>query len=109
MVVIHNFSETTNMNVHISGQTVFVITENRRDEKSGDSAETVKVIGAYTDNSKAQNKLMELFNKAEEEALKRWDNEDLSMAIGPYGAQVYLECEWDTYHVDYTIVETPIN
>lgn len=97
-----------NENVKKSGQTVFVITENRRDEESGDSTETVRVIGAYTDNSKSQNKLMELFNKAQEEALKLWDNEDLSMEIGPYWAQVYLDCEWDTFHIDYTIVETSI-
>ena len=95
-----------NENVKKSGQTVFVITENRRDEKSGDSTETVKVVGTYTDGSKAQNKLMELFDKAQEEALKRWDNEDLSMEIGPYGAQIYLDCEWDTFHIDYTVLET---
>lgn len=87
---------------------IYIITENYRNEKNGDSTEQVTVKGAYRRNDDAQNKVAELFEEEKKNALGFFDEEDLHIEIGPYGAVINLEYEWDTYHCDYSIIETTL-
>lgn len=87
---------------------IFIITENYRNEKNGDSTEQVTVKGAYRENDDAQKKVAELFEEEKKNALRFFDEEDLITEIGPYGAQIYYNYEWDTYHCDYSIIETTL-
>ena len=87
---------------------IFIITENYRNEKNGDSTEQVTVKGAYRENDAAQKKVAELFEEEKKNALGFFDEEDLYTEIGPYGAQINLNYEWDTYHCDYNIIEVTL-
>lgn len=87
---------------------VFVIVENFRNEKCGDSVEQIDVIAVCKTNKKAQEKVEELHKQAISLAKSFFDEEDLYTEIGEYGSTCYLNYEWDTFHCDYTIKECEI-
>lgn len=87
---------------------VFVIVENFRNEKNGDSIEQVDVIAVCKTKKKAQEKLEELHKRAISLAKKFFDEDDLTTEIGEYGSSCYLSYEWDTFHCDYTLKECEI-
>ena len=87
---------------------IWVVTENYRNEKDGDSTEQIKVLGSFRTNEEALRCVKENYEASLKTALDFFDEEDLYTETGPYGSEVYLNYEWDTFHADYTIHESNI-
>jgi len=88
---------------------VYVVVENYRNEKAGDSCETVSVLAIPHTIEQAKEIVKENFEKALEIAEEVWGAYALSIEEpSEYGAQVYPEGEWDTFHADYIIKEMTV-
>lgn len=87
---------------------VFVIVEDYRNEKCGDSIEQIEVIAVCKSKKTAQDKVEELHKQAISLAKRIFDEDSLETSIGEYGSSCYLNYEWDTFHCDYTIKECEI-
>ena len=86
----------------------FVIVENYRNEKNGDSIEQVQIIDVYLSEEKANERLQELHKEAINVAKQFFSEDDIHTEIGKYGSECYLEYEYDTFHLDYTVSEKDI-
>jgi len=88
---------------------IYIITENYRNEKCGDSTEEIRVVSAHHTREEAKAELEEIFKEVLENAEKMFGKDYLCIEeVSEYGAQVYLDCEWDTFHADYSIIETTL-
>lgn len=88
---------------------IYIITENYRNEKCGDSTEEIRVVSAHHTREEAKAELEEIFKEVLENAEKMFGEDYLCIEeVSEYGAQVYLDCEWDTFHADYTISEVEL-
>ena len=87
---------------------VYVIVENFRNEKCGDSTENISVVCVKSSQESAQEKVKELHEHAMDYAKQYFDEEDIAESIGPHGSECELEFEYDTFHYDYYIEEKEI-
>lgn len=88
---------------------IYIITENYRNEKCGDSTEEIRVVSARHTKEEAKAELEEIFKDVLKNAEKMFGKDYLQIEeVSEHGAQVYLDFEWDTFHADYTISEVEL-
>lgn len=88
---------------------VYVVVENYRDEKAGDSTEQVTVLAVHHSIEKAKETVQENFEKTLEIAEETYGKDNLYIeTVSDGGAQICLEYEWDTFHADYIIKEMTV-
>lgn len=88
---------------------IYIITENYRNEKCGDSTEEIRVVSAHHTREEAKAELERIFKKVLENAEKMFGKDYLYIEeVSECGAQVYLDCEYDTFHADYIISEVEL-